>query len=159
MSAAGTGSRGGPRRTLIWSIGIAAVILIPYPTTVCPTWKLQVVDESGRPFAKAGVVQIWRYYSMEETDHQEMRCTNQAGLVEFPRRTFVASFLKRGMGAALELREMGRNASIGASAFVIVGAPGYDNHGAHYWRGKPPGIVKLTKRAPESMFPYRERCD
>lgn len=41
--------------------------LIPYETTVVPTWKLRVVDERGSPHAGIKTRESWRNYSLTLT--------------------------------------------------------------------------------------------
>lgn len=76
------------RRYLLLFLIIA--LLIPFPTTIVPTWKLQVVDELGSICPNKEVTQTWAHYSIfigTGNSQSEDRTTDENGSVEFPSRT------------------------------------------------------------------------
>jgi hypothetical protein len=83
--------------------GIVAVILLcgvllffPYTSTIVPTWRIQVVDESGTPIPGLRVTEYWKFYRAgEQSTWSEIRATDGQGRYAFPRRTVRASFAAR----------------------------------------------------------------
>ena len=74
------------RRAFI-KVMIAAVLLVPFPTVVVPPWKVRVVDTAGRPCPDREVRNSWMHETLNPVfDSGEMRNTDAAGYVEFPRR-------------------------------------------------------------------------
>ncbi len=147
------------RKTFFISIGaLLFLALIPFPTTICPAWHLQVLDKNDQPFPYANASQIWRYYSLEEEDHIDDQCSDSQGRISFPKRTFTSSLATRAWGAVRKIRELGIHASIGSSAYVLVSGPGYDNHLLKCTGTERQCIIRLTEEAPDEMFPHRKRC-
>ena len=64
---------------------ILAVLLIPYPTTSIPEWRIRVVDEKGSPLAKVEVLQNW---TNGGSDYSEIdsKVSDSQGYVTFPPR-------------------------------------------------------------------------
>jgi hypothetical protein len=85
-------------RSRLIFFGCVMVLLIPFPTTVVPEWRLRLVDEQGKPRAGVQVTQVWKHYSLEWggcCDNEEERWTDGNGFVVFPRRTIWAGLLRR----------------------------------------------------------------
>jgi hypothetical protein len=108
------------RILLIGSICVAIALLYPYQSTVCPAWKIQVVDEAGNPLKDAFVRQHWQDYSVESDGHEQDAYTDENGYVSFPERTIRASLLSRGIGAISNTLSEGIHASYGPDAFIAA---------------------------------------
>lgn len=145
------------KQKLLIYCGILAVVFVPFPTTVCPEWTLQILMSDGRPYSHANATEHWQYYSVEERGHEEDICADDQGIVIFPKRVFMASLARRVFGAIMEIMEVGVHSSFGSDAYVIASAPGYDNHLVSYAGGRPPKIIRLTDKT-DREFPYRKVC-
>lgn len=99
--------------------------LIPYETTVVPTWKLRVVDERGSPHAGIKTRESWRHYSLTLTGggDEEDRWTDKNGYVEFPRRTIRMSAIKRLALRGLTTINRTMHSSTGVHAYVMAWGP------------------------------------
>jgi hypothetical protein len=147
------------KRVLLGSVLAAlAFSFVPYTTTVCPQWTLQILDEHGVPVPYANVIQCWQFYSLESSEHKDDVCADPEGKVTFPRRPFTAAFTSRVAGALNEVFSLGVHASVGGSAYVIASGHGYDNHSVSYRSGQPPTTLQLTRHEADDRFPYRRRC-
>lgn len=73
---------------------ILAVLLIPYPTTSIPEWRVQVVDENGNPLANTEVIQEWSN-GLILGKSIEKRVSNEEGFVIFPTRKFLCPVIFR----------------------------------------------------------------
>ena len=124
------------RRYFIIAICIVAM-LIPFPTTVVPEWKIRVVDKSGKPIAGEHIREMWQHYSLESDGHEEELVTDGNGYVVFSQRRIWFPLLGRivftGLAALLTLA----HGSMGVSAWVMV--PNYSTNGGtrNYEPGKP----------------------
>ncbi len=118
------------RRGLLIILGaLVAAGLVPYRTIVAPVWRVEVVDSRGRPQARLRVSQTWTYYSLMSEMDYEQRLTDERGAVVFPIRSIRASAIHRAFGAVRELAHMGKHASFGPDAYIVLnvkrpGAPG-----------------------------------
>lgn len=65
---------------------IALVLFCPYNAGSVPEWKLQVVDQTGKPLAGAQVEQEWLDPISEGQTMVESRNTDADGWVLFPKR-------------------------------------------------------------------------
>jgi hypothetical protein len=83
-------------RSWLILVGIAIILLFPYATTIAPEWKIRVVDETGKPYVRVRVQEFWDHYSYDVSGYEE-RDTDENGYVVFPRRTFIAPLLYRGL--------------------------------------------------------------
>lgn len=123
------------RAVLIFSTIIVIAFFFPFDRTVVPLWRFQVVDEAGHPITNTPVRQIWRHYSVEDTDHEQDSITDQNGFAEFPRRTIRVSQFQIIKGAISNFLQYSIHASYGPSSFIIVLAgEDYINDG-HYKKG------------------------
>jgi hypothetical protein len=143
---------------LIISVGIISLLaLLPFPTTTCPEWTLQILASNGKPYPHANATQHWQYYSVEHHDHYEDACADNSGTVTFPKRTFTASIAQRALGGILEVLQVGVHSSFGSHSYVIASGAGYDNHLVSYTGGEPPKSVQLTTKS-DHEFLYRKVC-
>jgi len=104
-----------PRQIVILAFIFA--LLIPFPTTIVPEWKIRAVDESGNPFAGAGFRQSWNHYSYDISG-QEFREVDENGYVVFPERTFTAPLIYRVVRSGLAYLLLLAHGSVGSSASV-----------------------------------------
>lgn len=85
-------------------IVIIAVLIIPFPTTIVPAWKLKVIDDKGKICPKKEVTQTWAHYSVcvgLGCFQSEDKITNAEGNVEFPKRTIWAPLIWRILGSLI----------------------------------------------------------
>ncbi len=101
-------------------------LFLPLPTTVVPEWTIRVVDQNGNPVAGSKVRQIWQHYTFEETGHEEVRVTDQNGIVTFPRRVIARPILIRITYTAWAFVTLIAHGSMGPDAYLI----GIDNGGS-----------------------------
>ncbi|HEX8773111.1 MAG TPA: DUF6795 domain-containing protein [Pyrinomonadaceae bacterium] len=109
-------------RRILLVVAILAAIALLYPaeSTVCPAWRIQVVDGSGKPLKNAWVRQHWQDYSVESNGHEEDSYTDVNGYISFPERSIRASLLFRILGAILNTLSQGVHASYGAHAYIAA---------------------------------------
>lgn len=84
-------------RLLIFMIlGIVCLILFfPTKKEILPSWRVQIVDPTGKPATNTLVRQIWRDTSIEFSSNQEDKYTDATGEVLFPKRTARVCLLQR----------------------------------------------------------------
>jgi len=141
--------------TIKYLVVILFTIIVPifffplFERTVVPSWRFQVVDETGHPMANVPVRQIWRYYSVEDNDHEEDSITDDNGFAEFPKRTIKISNFKIIKGVISKFLKYSIHASYGPSSYIIVLA-GEDhiNYGYYKKGWKLPGRVVVKPLHP-----------
>ena len=137
---------------LIFTTIIVIAFFFPFDRTIVPPWRFQVVDESGHPMANMPVCQIWRHYSVEDTDHEEDSITDQNGFVEFPRRTIRVSQFQIIKGAISNFLQYSIHASYGPSSFIIVLAgDDYINNGYYKKGWKLPSRIVVRPLHPKKV--------
>lgn len=104
-----------------WSIAGAVIIglmlsLYPFETTVVPTWKLRLVDQTGQPLGGNRIRESWCHYTLETNCHEEELKTDSLGYVEFPRRTIRTNLFSWVTNAARRIINV--HSSFGPSASV-----------------------------------------
>ena len=80
---------------IVGLVFLAVLLLCPFKTTTAPRWRIQVVDESGKPVPHTQVTEKWEYFDIEVAPWVETRSTDEQGRTEFPRRTIWASLARR----------------------------------------------------------------
>lgn len=85
------------KRSKFILILIIAVLLCPLKTTICPNWKIKIVNNQGIPIAGRFARQSWKDYSTEfgGSENLDDAWTDQAGYVEFPERASFKCLLVR----------------------------------------------------------------
>jgi hypothetical protein len=118
---------------------VALALLIPFPTTSVPEWKVKVVDEIGNPLANVEVRQTW---SHGQGDVEDNRISNEQGYVVFPARKLILPLILRIPLRALEHLEnlTLHGASIGGRAYIWSANADHRNW-LHYYEG---GEIKDT---------------
>ena len=96
------------------------VMLIPYPTTVVPEWRIRVVDEAGVPVAGEPVREIWQHYSYESESHEEELLTDENGYVTFRERRIWMPPLGRVVFTGWAALKTLAHGSMGESAWVMA---------------------------------------
>ncbi len=96
------------------------ILLVPFPTTVVPEWKITVLDQTGKPFANWEVREYWQHYSLESDGHQDNRLTDENGYVVFPERTIWSPLLWRIASTSLAALSVIAHGSMGIDAWVMV---------------------------------------
>jgi hypothetical protein len=77
---------------------LAAVLFIPFPTVVVPTWKVRSVDTAGNSCANQRVDTSWGHYTINvlgNAFNYESKQTDSDGYVEFPTRTIWSPLIWR----------------------------------------------------------------
>jgi len=93
----------------------------PKGELVVPAWKIQVVDEAGKPLRNVLVRQVWKHYDIRDSDHEADDRTDENGFVSFPeRREAHVSKLTRTKNRLKNMREFGVHASYGVHADIIA---------------------------------------
>lgn len=73
---------------------VSVVLLVPWPSTVAPQVRLQVLDETGNPAPNILVTQRWGHYNVGSENEASSR-TDDNGYVEFPARRVKANLVSR----------------------------------------------------------------
>lgn len=121
--------------------------LIPFETTVVPTWKLRVIDEEGVPYEGLRVVEYWKHYSLELEAGQngEERWSDRNGVVEFPRRTIRMTVLGRLFRMAITRLNRLLHGSTGIRADIMATGP-KGTKTLQYEPNKPPPDTLVLPR-------------
>ena len=108
-----------PRRYALLLL-LAVTLLVPYPTTVVPEWRVRVVDRRGDPMAREPVREIWQHYSLESASHEEELLTDANGYVVFPERKIWMPLLPRVLFTSCAAASILAHGSMGVSAWVMA---------------------------------------
>ncbi len=103
---------------IILVVGSAA-LLYPFATGEVPSWRIQVVDQHGKPISGIGVREYWGNDSVDYRDSVQDSMTDDKGFVTFPARTVTATLLRRVL-YPLQNLSGGTHSSWGPHATVIV---------------------------------------
>jgi hypothetical protein len=81
---------------LLIVIGTAGLVLllVPWPSTVAPSIRLRVFDETGAPARNIVVTQRWGHYNFDSEREASSR-TDDNGYVDFPARLVKANGVSR----------------------------------------------------------------
>ena len=131
-------ARGGEKKAVLF---IAAILflcsLYPRKYLAAPKWRVQVVDQQGKPLTGVTVNETWQNYSVEDRYHEANLISDQAGFVEFPACEVSASMLRR-IWFTLKAARAFVHASFGSFVFVHAFAPDFMEIGsAEMWTGAP----------------------
>lgn len=126
----------------------AVVMLIPYPTTAVPEWKIRVVNQNGSPEPGAYVYEFWEHNYLWSGLNWEDSRTDGAGYAVFPEQKVWATPLRRIGGKVLSFLE-GRHADVDVTAYVVVSGHSIvsDNY---YTPGKPPPAEITVNDRPDA---------
>lgn len=86
-----------PRRSTILVMAIA-ILFVPFPTVVVPTWKVRIIDTVGKPCSNQRVDTSWGHYTIHVFDNAynaDTKRTDSDGFVEFPARTIWSPLIWR----------------------------------------------------------------
>jgi hypothetical protein len=75
-------------------LAVAVILLLPFPTTFVPEWKVRVIDADGRPASGARVTLMWNEYTLGLEGSSE-QWTDADGHTVVPRQAGWASLLRR----------------------------------------------------------------
>jgi hypothetical protein len=97
------------------------ILLVPFPTTALPEWKVRVVDSDGNPVSGARVTRTWDDYTLGFHGGSEL-WTDADGYVVFPKQFITASLLRRIALPILSYVPINPHASTGfyASAWAVT---------------------------------------
>ena len=108
------------RKVLSVVVAVALIAaLIPYPMATVPEWRVQYVDNKGRPVAGLPVEQTWQNYSVESTANLMTLRTDAQGYVVFPAHSTWSPLLLRLFGPVRNVFSTGVHASFGPSSWLI----------------------------------------
>jgi hypothetical protein len=130
-------------RKLFAAVLTLVVMLGLYPVSysVCPTWNVTVLDESGKPLASMTVRRSCNDYSAG-IHSEEDRKTDQRGKASFGARRVRVSRLIRWAGNVFNVVTQGVHASFGCYSYVFAfgrGLQGSPVRGGYeeVWQGSP----------------------
>lgn len=78
-------------RLFVLVVLCGAVLFCPYRSTTAPAWRVQVVDENGKPISGIRVQQGWQYFDIDISPWIDDRVTDSQGRAAFPQRIIWAS--------------------------------------------------------------------
>jgi|GEM_PF-2362873 len=115
------------KRTVVFCVGGLVFLGLLFPTrdNVTPDWDVFVSDMSGAPIPGADVMVSSQQYTLEKSDTQATKTTDENGRVHFSRRTIWAPFLFRLLGAVVNIASQGPEASFGVHTHVHANKKGY----------------------------------
>jgi hypothetical protein len=118
-----------------------AFLAWPTATVQCPTWGVQVVDDSGHPLQGMTVRLSYKNYSGESESHHEDLQTDAKGYVLFHQKSLRAPGVRRAL-AIVGSATGGVHASFGPHAWVWTfgkGLEGIAVNDGHVtdWTGSP----------------------
>lgn len=141
-----------PERELLCFVGAALILSTASAladaqkkdkgSLIVPAWRIQIVDETGKPVTNVLVREAWQDYDIEDTGHEADARSDENGYVSFPeRREPQVSKLARTKNKLKHIRELGVHASHGVDAYVMawgemVGCKMRDGN-VNYESGKP----------------------
>lgn len=135
-------------RMTVWVMAaIASVVLLaPFPTTLVPEWRIQVIDMEGEPVSNVQVKQEWSYSETLWTS-EAVQMSNELGIVVFPERHFYAPLSLRIFARSIDIVN---NAVMPHGARTGVYSSVRSSAGSYYWleyrSGQElPGILILRK--------------
>jgi hypothetical protein len=99
--------------------GLLVLVLVPFPTTTVPEWRIQYVDAKGQPLAGLSVQQTWQNYSIESGANYMRLQTDMQGYATFPKHTAWAPMLMRIFHPVANVVSTGVHASFGPSSWVV----------------------------------------
>jgi len=89
-------------KTQRWLWGLSGfvglmLLIIPFPTTAVPEWRVRVIDPEGEPVAGVWVRQAWKHYSLqlEGGENFDERWSDKNGYVVFPEKRITKGLLHR----------------------------------------------------------------
>jgi hypothetical protein len=134
------------KRWQLVAIGLGVLLFFPVPTEMVPEWTMQFHDENGSPLSRVVVQQEWQTYTYFARRGFEQKCSDESGIVTFPKRYLWSGIFARIVSPPLADVLTLAHGSSGTSASVQVFDKGYisDNY---YWRDK----MELYKHFPESL--------
>ena len=105
-----------------WVIAVSAMVLLaavfyPHSTAAIPEWRIQVVDENGKPLAGVVVHQEWNDLEAEGVTSTDAKTTDADGWVVLPSRGIRESVALQ-IQDFLAARSKGRRSLISTHAFV-----------------------------------------
>ena len=123
--------------------GVALLILIvffyPFKSTTVPRWRTHIIEDSGAAVAGMRVTEHWQHYLLESEGYEEMRMTDEAGMVDFPERTVRANFVMRVYDAVSALLRQGSDVKMAPYASLVIwGRLEYDTAVAIHHPGTEP---------------------
>ena len=134
------------RGVLIAAVVIAAALLVPFPSSVVPAWRLRVVDPDGAPVPAIKVRQHWQNYSFEFQGHEFDTKSDADGWVAFPTRAVYASALPRLFVPVFNRVLGGVHASFGPTSMVQAWNNEYEGWVNYKGQGDVPDTLVLGKR-------------
>ena len=130
------------RKLLVALLTLAAIAgLYPVSYSVCPTWNVTVLDETGTPLAGMTVRRSCNDYSAG-IHREEDRRTDQHGRASFHAQRVRVPTLIRWAGNVSNVVTQGVHASFGCYSYVFAfgagrqGSPVRDGY-VEAWRGSP----------------------
>jgi len=128
-------------RWILIPVGILAVLLYPYETTVVPTWRVRVLDDERNPMGRVRVTEYWSDDSVERDDHEAESITDDEGYVTFPTRIIRASPIRRGIVPLINRLNVHGGAG-GPHAYLIISRVAssdmnFITANSNYFPGKP----------------------
>ncbi len=115
----------------------AFVMLLPYPTTVVPEWRIRVVGGDGAPAVGETVRESWQDYSLESDGHEEELLTDRDGYVLFPERKIWAPPLFRMLFTSCAAVWTLAHGSMGPHAWLMVPRSSLSGPDCYYKPGRP----------------------
>ena len=139
--------RGMTNKVLITVLVLVVIALIyPAEQTVAPEWKVSVVDDKGARLAGIHVREIWRQYSIEDKDHEEVLTTDASGSAVFPKRTLKSGYMQRMFGC-WKKRRMNPAEALCSPASIRVGLRPWSRYPARRGHERQPSPVLQERTA------------
>jgi len=112
------------KRWRAWLAGAVVLLLLilffPFQSSIVPLWQVRVIDEAGSAVRGINVTEHWQHYLIESDGHEEMRQTDESGIVAFPARTVRAGLVTRWVDAVLNVVQQREKARFDPYASLVI---------------------------------------
>lgn len=115
-------------KRLVLLVTAIVVLFLPFPTSVCPEWRIRVIDERGVPLPGKQVDQSCMNYTLgidpcAVPDARQF--ADSDGVVRFPKRVIWAGLLSRILRSGFHIAMWPAEGSLGSKVFVFTSGPHY----------------------------------
>lgn len=128
---------------------VLIMLVVPYPSLVCPEWTVRVVNENGEPLQGRLVDQKCRDYTLDidvcmVPDSRQY--TDRDGVVRFPMRIIWAGMISRILRSAYRIATWPGHQTLGAHVYLLTSGPHYPELRYDPWRPLPDTLVVVEGR-------------
>lgn len=142
---------------IVLTVTMFVFLVFQFESVTVPALSIKVISENDTPVEGAWVKEVWKDYSIESEDNEEVKYTNREGIAVFPKRVVRKPILLVAARVTFNVIRLWNHASFGPYGLVLSHDGEYE--GAKSLFSGDPEMTNVSNQPNHITIKLKKRID